>query len=77
VLAWVLMLVCYFLIPGPPAPADNPNLPVNVNYVYGLNEENPQQWMSPLAFLALLMIGLPPVVFLPTHLILRRIFRAT
>ena len=33
-LAWVLMLVCYFLMPAPPTPADNLNLPVNINYVY-------------------------------------------
>jgi len=74
VLAWVLMLVCYFLMPTPPAPSDNPNLPVNINYVYGLDEEKPQEWMPPLAYLGLLMAGLPVFVFLPTHLGLRRVF---
>ena len=39
VLAWVLLLVCYFLMPAPPAPTGNPNLPVNINYVYGLSDE--------------------------------------
>ena len=31
----VVLLVCYFLAPAPPAPASNPNLAVNINYVYG------------------------------------------
>jgi hypothetical protein len=75
VLAWVLLLVCYFLMPAPPAPLSNPTLPVNINYVYGLSDERPQQWMPPLAYLGLLMVGLPICMFLPTHLILRRVFR--
>ena len=73
-LAWALMLVCYFLIPGPPAPLDNPNLPVNVNYVFGMSEKGPQTWMPPLAWLATLMIGLPALIFWPTHLLLNRLW---
>jgi hypothetical protein len=73
-LAWALMLVCYFLMPAPPAPADNPNLPVNIDYVYGLSDDAPQTWMPPLVYLGVLMIGLPICVFLPTHFVMRRIF---
>jgi hypothetical protein len=75
VLAWGLMLVCYFLMPAPPAPPSNPNLPVNINYVYGMSGDGPQTRMPPLAYFGLLMIVLPTCVFLPTHLILRAIFR--
>ncbi len=74
VVAWVLILVCYFFMPAGPAPADNPNLPVNINYVYGLSDSRPQPWMPPLAYLGLLLAGLPICVFLPTHWILRRVF---
>jgi hypothetical protein len=70
VLAWALMLVCYFLMPAPPAPANNPNLPVNINYVYGLSDSGPQNWMPALVYLTLLMVGLPLCMFLPTHLLL-------
>jgi hypothetical protein len=77
VLACVLMLVCYFLMPVPPAPPGNPNLPVNINYVYGMSEIAPQTWMPPLAYLGLLMVALPLCMFLPTHLILRSVFRRT
>lgn len=77
VLAWALMLICYFLMPAPPAPADNPNLPVNINYVYGLSDAGPQTWMPSLAYLGVLLVGLPLCVFLPTHLVLRAILRAS
>ena len=73
-LAWVLMLVCYFLLPPPPAPAETPNLPVNVNYVYGLSDAGPQPWMPPLAFLGLQMIGVPLIVYWPTHWVLNQLF---
>jgi len=73
-LALSLMLVCYFLMPAPPPPADNPNLPVNINYVYGLSDDQPQHWMHPLAYLALLMCTFPLAIYLPTHLLLSKLF---
>ena len=69
ILAVGLLLVCYFFVPPPPAPADDPNAPANINYVYGLSDKKPQEWMHPHAWLALLLIGLPLLVFLPTHLL--------
>jgi hypothetical protein len=73
-LALSLMLVCYFLMPAPPPPPDNPNLPVNINYVYGPSDDQPQHWMPPLAYLALLMCTLPLAIYLPTHLLLSKLF---
>jgi hypothetical protein len=70
VLAWGLILIAYFLLPAPPAPLDHPNLPVNVNYVYGLSDDRPQEWMPPLAWLGLMLAGLPLLFYLPTHLLL-------
>lgn len=72
--AWVLLLVCYFFMPAPPAPADNPALPVNINYVYGPSDSAPQQWLPPLLYLGLLMLALPVLVFWPTHWLLQRFF---
>ncbi len=72
--AWVLLLVCYFLMPAPPAPADNPALPVNINYVFGPSDSAPQHWLPPLLYLALLMLALPVLVFWPTHRLLQRFF---
>jgi hypothetical protein len=75
VLAWGLMAIAYFLLPAPPAPADRPNLPVNVNYVYGLSDDRPQDWMPQRAWFAVMMTGLPLLFFLPTHLALSRLMR--
>lgn len=74
-LAWALLAICYFLLPEPPAPPETPNLPVNVNYVHGLSGEHPQTWLHPWLWLACLFVGLPLLVFLPTHLVLNRYLR--
>ena len=73
-LAFVLMIVCYLFLPAPPPPSDQANLPVNVNYVYGLSDEKPQTWMNPHLYFLMVLVGLPLVVFLPTHLALRKLF---
>ena len=77
VLAWGLVLICFFIMPAPPAPADAPNLPVNINYVHGFSDAKPQAWMPPLAYLGLLLFMLPTCIYLPTHLLLERVFRQT
>ncbi len=67
-LAWVLMTVCYFLMP-PPAVSDNPNLPRNINYVYGFSETEQQTAVAnPHVYFAMTMVLLPLLVVLPTHL---------
>jgi len=73
-LAWSLMLVSFLFLPMPPAPASNPGLPVNVNYVFGLDDSAPQTWMPPIAWFMTLMLALPALVFVPSHFILRRAF---
>lgn len=76
VLAWGLLLICFFLMPAPPAPADNPNLPVNINYVYGLDDKQPQTWLPPPAYFCLLLAVLPCAIYLPTHIVLQKLFSA-
>jgi hypothetical protein len=61
-LAWVVLPVSY-VVTDPSA---------NLNWVLGPRE--PQTWMPPLLYLALLMLGFPLVVYLPTHLVLDRLF---
>jgi hypothetical protein len=65
VLAWVLLLISYFLLPPPPETW--PGQPVNVNFAYGPSNKHPQTWMPPLAWLGLLMVVYPLVFFAPTH----------
>ncbi len=73
-LAWAVLMVCYFLMPAPPAPADNPDLIVNINYVYGFSDKEPQSWMPPLAWFTTLLVALPTLIYLPTHVILGKLF---
>ena len=73
VLAWGLMLVCYFFLPPPPTPADNPHLAVNVNYVYGLSDNAVQECMAPGIYFGLMMVLFPLVLFWPSHLLLKRL----
>jgi hypothetical protein len=69
-LAWVLILVCFFFMP-PPHP--NPGLtPVNINYVWGPSDNAAQTWVHPYVWVAGLMIGMPLILFLPVHLLLKR-----
>jgi len=73
-LAWGLVMVCYLWMPAPPPAADHPLQPVNINYVYGLSDETAQTWMPQPLYVGLLMIVLPAGIFLPTHLVLTRMF---
>jgi hypothetical protein len=71
ILAWTLVLICFFFMP-PPRP--DPGLtPVNIDYVWGLSDTAPQQWMPPIVWLVVLMIALPLVLYAPVHLLLRRL----
>jgi hypothetical protein len=70
---WAILLVCYFLMPAPPTPPGNPDLPVNINYVYSIDDtQGPQTWMPPLAWLALLLAGYPALIWAPSHVILSK-----
>jgi hypothetical protein len=73
-LAWVLILICFFLMPPPQS---NPGLtPVNINYVWGLSDHAPQNWAPAWMWVAGLMVGLPALLFAPTHYVLARFMPA-
>lgn len=74
VIAVALCLIAYFLLPPAGAVLSNPNMPRNVNYVFGiLSDEKPQEWMPPLAYLGLWMAALIGIAATPTHFILKKI----
>ncbi|MFT4512771.1 MAG: hypothetical protein ACI91B_001470 [Planctomycetota bacterium] len=68
--AWVLLIVCYLWMPAPPADPTDPNLPFNINYVYGFNGQ--QQWMSEIAWLGVVLLLQPLAVVGPMHWLLKR-----
>lgn len=74
-LAWALVVFCYLFMPAPPAPPGMSHLPVNINYVYGIDDKGPQTWMSPIAWLGTLMVALPALLYAPAHFVLSRLFK--
>ena len=62
-LAWIVLPVSYFLT----KPSQN------VNWVYGPGG-GPQKWMPAPLYLVLLMLAFPLVLYLPTHLVLKKLF---
>jgi hypothetical protein len=73
--AWMACLISYFCLPAAGAVLENKMTPVNVDYVWGLSDTEPQSWMPPALYLVTWMVGLALVVYLPTHLGLRRVCR--
>jgi hypothetical protein len=70
VLAWVLLVICFFFMP-PPRP--DPGLtPVNINYVWGMSDYVAQTWVAPWVWFAGMMVGLPVLLFAPVHFLLAR-----
>ena len=80
-LAWTslaagLVLVGYFFTPPAGAHLANANVPININYLYGFNDQQPQHWINQNLYVILWLGALWFVTFLPTHLVLRKIFAA-
>lgn len=73
-LAVALLFVCYLFMPPPPAPVDNPAMPININYVFGPNDSVAQSFVHPHIYFAGLTVFLVFFVFWPTHLLLKRFF---
>ena len=65
----------FFTPPAGAHPA-NPNLPVNINYLYGFNDQPPQTWLNQNLHVVLWLATQWLVAVLPTHLHLRRLFAA-
>ena len=61
--AWVVLLLSFLLT----KPKDN------INWVYGFGKK-PQTRLPKVIHLLLLMLGLPVLVYLPSHLVLKRLF---
>ena len=75
VFAIVVLLISYFFAPVPPPSADHPNWAVNINYVYGLDDKQPQTMMAPRLWLLFIM-AVAVAIYLPTHFALGRLFKA-
>lgn len=72
-IAMVLCLVCYFLMPPAGAVLADPKIPRNINYVFGMDDAKPQTWMPPLAYLFVWMAALAVLIFIPSHMALKKL----
>ncbi len=66
ILAWIVLPATYLLT----EPSQN------INMVFALSGSAGKSFTSPLTYLALLLIGVPLLIYLPTHLALRVLFGA-
>jgi hypothetical protein len=69
---WALCLIAFFLLPPAGPEFAGSMTPNNVNYVWGFDDAKPQPWLSPHAYLATWMLALAGIVYVPTHVLLRR-----
>ena len=74
VVAAGLILVCYFFTPSAGTHLANSNIPINLNYVYGFNDEQSQTWVNQNVYVIIYFSVLWLVAYLPTHFALRIIF---
>jgi hypothetical protein len=74
--AVVILLVSYLFAPAPPPAAGDPNRAVNINYVYGLTDDQAQTLMAPWLWVASLIAVNIIAFYVPTHFVLRRLFAA-
>lgn len=74
VLGWGLCLVAYFWLPSAGTVLPDPKIPVNINYVFGFDDAKAQTWLPAPIYLLGWMLTLFTVFYLPTHLLLKRLF---
>jgi hypothetical protein len=72
-LATLLVAVSYLFLPPAGAVLLDPNIPVNVDYVYGFSDREPQHWMDPRLYVVAYVAALWLVIFIPTHKALSRL----
>ena len=71
VLAWLLMAISYIWLPAPGDVLESPNIPVNVNYVFGLEETVAQTMMAADHYFILLLLFMPIGIYWPTSICLQ------
>jgi hypothetical protein len=68
-----LCLAAYFFFPKAGEVLTDPDLPRNINYVFGMDDAQPQTWMSPGLYLVTWIALLVIIVFVPTHFVLKKV----
>lgn len=69
----VLCLVAFLFLPPAGALLAEPKIPRNINYVFGMDDAQPQSWLPPLAYLSVWIAALTGLIFVPTHFLLKKV----
>jgi hypothetical protein len=72
--AWALCVVSFLWLPPAGAQLADPKVPVNINYVFGFSDAQPQPWMPSGVYLLVWMAALFLLAYLPTHHVLKAYF---
>lgn len=70
VTCWCVLIASYLLVASP-----DPTRHGNVNKLFGPSDNEVQDFMPRIAWLAVLMVVYPLVVYVPSHLVFRRLVR--
>ncbi len=68
-----LCLIAFYLLPQAGETLADPNLPRNVNYVFGMDDARPQTMMSAELYLVTWVGLLIMLIFIPTHFVLKKL----
>jgi hypothetical protein len=68
----LLLLICYFGF-TPPGTLNSWRMPTNINYVFGTSDTQAQTAMPPLLRLGIMLAGMPVLLYLPTHWVLKKL----
>jgi len=69
----LLCLIAFFFLPEAGAVLEDPKIPRNINYVFGMDDAQPQSWLPPLTYLSVWITALVGIIFVPTHLLLKKV----
>jgi hypothetical protein len=67
----MLLLICYFGF-APPGSHGSGKVVADLNFVFGPSTSAQETFMPPLAWLAIVIVGLPILIYWPTHCFLKR-----
>jgi hypothetical protein len=70
-LAWAACVFSFFCLPAAGTVMADPKIPVNINYVWGMNDAKPQEIMPAGLYLVAWMAALLAIIYVPTHFLLR------
>jgi hypothetical protein len=73
ILACGLCLAAFFLLPQAGETLAYLKIPRSFNYFFGFDDAKPQTWMASGAYLAVLMLALFSLVYVPTHWVLTKL----